>query len=222
MDVPTKATSSYANAPKATNYSGIKGIGFIRNRDIKLKESEQRREDYTAKVMIEGICKKCREKVQWRFKFDKYKPLKAVGNCQGCKQKAVTKAYRTWCDKCAEKKNCCSSCLNILVDSDAVDYVAPETVFAVVKKVDHGGKLHEDAGIVVVNADGTTSLVKEAKKEKKTNVEGDVEEEEGSEGEEGDDDDEEEGDEGEGEDEDDEQEEATEAIKGVTFDSNTK
>ena len=28
-----------------------------------------------------GDCQKCREKVQWRFKYDKYKPLKHPATC---------------------------------------------------------------------------------------------------------------------------------------------
>jgi hypothetical protein len=83
---------------------------FIRNRDIKLKESELRKEDNTQRVMCEGICPKCREKVQWRFRYDKYKPLKNAATCQDCHQKTVTKAYRTLCDTCSSRRKCCSSC----------------------------------------------------------------------------------------------------------------
>jgi ferredoxin len=83
---------------------------FIRHRDVKMKDSELRKEQKTQKLMCEGICRRCREKVQWRFKYDKYKPLKAVATCQQCKQKKVTKAYRTLCDGCASTKDVCPSC----------------------------------------------------------------------------------------------------------------
>lgn len=83
---------------------------FVRNRDVKLKDKEIRKENNVAKVMSEGICRKCRDKVQWRFKFDKYKPLKRPGNCQECRQKTVTKAYRNLCDECAHKKKVCPAC----------------------------------------------------------------------------------------------------------------
>src|SRR5690349_14407640 len=82
---------------------------FIRHRDIKLKDGEQRKEDHIARVMCEGVCRRCREKSQWRFKYDKYKPLKKPGNCSICKQKTVTKAYRTMCDACGVKTKKCSS-----------------------------------------------------------------------------------------------------------------
>jgi hypothetical protein len=60
--------------------------------------------------MCEGVCDRCREKVQWKFRYDKYKPLKAPATCQQCKQKVVTKAYRTICDKCASTRKVCPGC----------------------------------------------------------------------------------------------------------------
>lgn len=47
------------------------------------------------------MCNKCREKAQWRFKYNKYKPLKNPGSCRDCNQKSIFKAYRylhvQWC-----------------------------------------------------------------------------------------------------------------------------
>ena len=83
---------------------------FIRKRDIKQKDSELRKEDNICKKMVTNICTTCREKLQWRFKFDKYKPLTKPGNCQECKLKNITKAYRTYCDSCALKKKVCPGC----------------------------------------------------------------------------------------------------------------
>lgn len=114
--MPGKYTDGYTK--------GAQNAKFIRHRDIKMKDSELKREAHIQKVMCEGVCRRCREKVQWRFKFDKYKPLKNVANCQGCKQKCVTKAYRTLCDKCGVQRNICPGCCGPL-DSpeDAVDAV---------------------------------------------------------------------------------------------------
>ena len=60
---------------------------FRRNRDITLKGSEIKKEQKIQKLMSEGICGRCREKLQWKFQFDKYKSLKNPGTCQSCKQK---------------------------------------------------------------------------------------------------------------------------------------
>ena len=83
---------------------------FVRNRDVKLKDRELRKEAHISKTMSEGICAKCRQIVQWKFNYDKYKPLKKVANCSSCKQKVVTKAYRTLCDPCARAKKVCPGC----------------------------------------------------------------------------------------------------------------
>ena len=103
---------------------------FVRNRDIKLKSNEVARENNIARLMCEGVCNKCREKVQWRFRYSKYKPLTKIATCQTCKQKCVTKAYRTMCDKCATSKKQCSSCCedmetaNLQYNRDAAEKVA--------------------------------------------------------------------------------------------------
>ena len=87
---------------------------FIRNRDIKLTNGELKKEASIQRLMCEGVCDRCREKVQWRFRYDKYKPLKTPGTCADCKQKKVSKAYRSLCDGCASiRKVCGSCCVNI-------------------------------------------------------------------------------------------------------------
>ena len=88
---------------------------FVRNRDIKLKEKEIRTEEKIQKGMSEGVCPRCRDKAQWRFQYGKYKPLKKVAACGSCRQKNVTKAYRTLCDKCASTKKKCPGCCEDIV-----------------------------------------------------------------------------------------------------------
>jgi hypothetical protein len=83
---------------------------FVRNRDIKLKEKEIRKEEKIQKGMCEGVCPQCRDKAQWRFTYGKYKPLKKVAGCSSCRQKTVIKAYRALCDKCASAKKVCPGC----------------------------------------------------------------------------------------------------------------
>eukprot|EP01038_Epipyxis_sp_PR26KG_P013322 gene13322-17853_t len=97
---------------------------FIRNRDLKLKESELQKEEHVKRIMCEGICKRCREKVQWRFKYDKYKSLRTPGTCSACKQRKITKAYRTFCDDCASNRKVCSSCcVDLTVDPHSLSSV---------------------------------------------------------------------------------------------------
>lgn len=58
----------------------------------------------TAKILSlpnEGLCRRCHEKIEWRKKYRKYKPLTQPSTCNLCKRKNVTAAYHTICDGCA-------------------------------------------------------------------------------------------------------------------------
>lgn len=106
---------------------------YVRHRDMKMKDSELRKEDHIQQVMVEGICRKCREKIQWRFNFDKYKPLRAPATCQQCKQKTITRAYRTLCDGCGQAKNACPACcgdMTMLAAQYAIDNAANQVTKA--------------------------------------------------------------------------------------------
>lgn len=91
---------------------------FVRNRDIKMKDKEIKKEQHIKKSMCENVCDRCREKLLWRFQYDKYKPLKNPGNCQDCRQKSITKAYRSLCDPCAKKRDVCAGCCIKVVKKD--------------------------------------------------------------------------------------------------------
>ena len=119
--MPTKATAGFTKT--ANNQK------FIRNRDIKLTKGEANREKTIQKRMAEGVCRRCREKVQWRFRYDKYKPLKHPASCQNCKQKVVHKAYRTFCDRCATSKQVCPGCCQTF-DEDDSSYILEDRIVA--------------------------------------------------------------------------------------------
>ena len=57
-----------------------------------------------------GLCKRCNEKVEWKKKYRKYKPLKKPSKCNGCGQLEVRKAYHTLCEGCATERECCAWC----------------------------------------------------------------------------------------------------------------
>lgn len=110
--MPGKFTDGYTKSAQKQK--------FVRHRDLKMKDSELRRERKIQHLMCEGICGRCRDKVQWRFKYDKYKPLKNPATCQDCRQKTIVKAYRTLCDSCALAKNVCPSCCSDLVLDETI------------------------------------------------------------------------------------------------------
>ena len=63
----------------------------------------------TAKILALpncGLCAPCHEKIEWRKKYRKYKPLTQPSHCHGCKKRNVKAAYHKLCKACA---NVCSS-----------------------------------------------------------------------------------------------------------------
>jgi hypothetical protein len=164
--------------------------------------------------MCEGICDHCREKVQWRFKFNKYKPLTKPGNCQRCKNKKITKAYRSLCDGCAGPKKECAACCGDILTLNAVRRA--ELAARGKLKDEEGQGEEEEAegteGAALKSTASGAAGASSASADDGAESEGDGEEgdnsdedEEGEEGEEGD-----EGEEGEEEDEEGEEEESAE------------
>ncbi|KCV72312.1 hypothetical protein H696_01708 [Fonticula alba] len=60
---------------------------------------------------INGLCKSCRDVLEWRKKFRKYKPLTTPKKCVSCEQRAIREAYHVICDDCCRRDNVCSKCL---------------------------------------------------------------------------------------------------------------
>jgi len=105
--MPGKSTEGFTKAAQR--------VKFIRHRDIKLTEKELKKESEILQKSSEKICRKCRQIVQWRFQYDKYKPLKSIATCQNCKKKCISKAYRTFCEPCADNKKVCPSCCKAFI-----------------------------------------------------------------------------------------------------------
>ncbi|KAI5634794.1 hypothetical protein NE865_12512 [Phthorimaea operculella] len=59
---------------------------------------------------VSGVCKRCRDIIQWKIKYKKYKPLTAPSKCVGCNEKAVKHAYHVLCSKCAAERKVCAKC----------------------------------------------------------------------------------------------------------------
>eukprot|EP00029_Vermamoeba_vermiformis_P004603 TRINITY_DN15156_c0_g1_i1.p1 TRINITY_DN15156_c0_g1~~TRINITY_DN15156_c0_g1_i1.p1 ORF type:complete len:266 (-),score=76.50 TRINITY_DN15156_c0_g1_i1:9-806(-) len=67
----------------------------------------------TAQIMktpIEGLCKRCTDKLEWKKNYRKYKPLTTPRKCTRCEQKTVYRAYHIVCEKCATDLKICAKC----------------------------------------------------------------------------------------------------------------
>ncbi|XP_015262464.1 PREDICTED: uncharacterized protein C9orf85 homolog [Gekko japonicus] len=58
----------------------------------------------------EGLCQHCKEVLEWRVKFNKYKPLTKPKKCVKCLQKTVKDSYHIICKPCACELDLCAKC----------------------------------------------------------------------------------------------------------------
>ncbi|CAM8994528.1 unnamed protein product [Rhodiola kirilowii] len=66
---------------------------------------------------VTGVCPRCRDQIQWKRKYGKYKPLVEPAKCQRCSKRNVRQAYHNLCTGCAKEHHVCAKC------SCQVDYV---------------------------------------------------------------------------------------------------
>ncbi|PWA59111.1 hypothetical protein CTI12_AA396230 [Artemisia annua] len=59
---------------------------------------------------ITGVCPKCRDQIEWKRKYGKYKPLSEPAKCQKCTKRAVRQAYHNLCNACAKEHHVCAKC----------------------------------------------------------------------------------------------------------------
>lgn len=58
----------------------------------------------------DGVCKHCKEVLEWKVKYMKYKPLTQPRKCVKCLQKTVKDAYHIICKSCALQLELCAKC----------------------------------------------------------------------------------------------------------------
>ncbi|KAL1274104.1 hypothetical protein QQF64_026918 [Cirrhinus molitorella] len=60
----------------------------------------------------DGLCQHCKDVIEWKVKYNKYKPLTQPRKCVKCLQKTVKDAYYIICKPCALKLELCAKCGN--------------------------------------------------------------------------------------------------------------
>lgn len=74
-------------------------------------------------ISLGGLCSGCKEKIEWKKKYDKYKPLTGPKKCIACGEKQVKQAYYQICQKCAEEREVCAKCG---LKEESVERFAPD------------------------------------------------------------------------------------------------
>ncbi|TDG39899.1 hypothetical protein AWZ03_013680 [Drosophila navojoa] len=72
---------------------------------------------------VSTVCQRCKEVIEWKIKYKKYKPLTQAKTCARCQQRTVRKAYHVICKDCAVKDHVCAKCLK---SADEVEIEAPQ------------------------------------------------------------------------------------------------
>ncbi|WOK91631.1 hypothetical protein Cni_G00322 [Canna indica] len=59
---------------------------------------------------ISGVCPRCREQIDWKRRYGKYKPISEPAKCQKCGKRAVRQAYHNICSACSKEHGICAKC----------------------------------------------------------------------------------------------------------------
>uniref|UniRef100_A0A6M2DTS9 Uncharacterized protein n=1 Tax=Xenopsylla cheopis TaxID=163159 RepID=A0A6M2DTS9_XENCH len=59
---------------------------------------------------ISQVCKHCKDVIEWKIKYKKYKPLTQPKTCTKCSEKVVKHAYHIMCIPCAQLNKVCPKC----------------------------------------------------------------------------------------------------------------
>lgn len=59
---------------------------------------------------VDGVCARCKDIIDWRIRYKKYKPLSQPKTCVSCKEKTVKKAYYVYCVPCSMSSQKCAKC----------------------------------------------------------------------------------------------------------------
>ncbi|XP_050299759.1 uncharacterized protein C9orf85 homolog [Anthonomus grandis grandis] len=61
-------------------------------------------------TQVSNVCQRCKEIIEWKIKYKKYKPLTQAKKCVKCELKTVKRAYHIMCDPCGAKLGVCAKC----------------------------------------------------------------------------------------------------------------
>lgn len=62
-------------------------------------------------AILDRVCERCYEQLQWKLKYGKFKPIKQPKKCENCKMNSILKPYRSLCNKCGDELKKCTKCM---------------------------------------------------------------------------------------------------------------
>ncbi|KAF7136068.1 hypothetical protein RHSIM_Rhsim08G0075900 [Rhododendron simsii] len=79
------------------------------NQGVKINETEVGGK-FRPLSEVTGVCPRCKDQIEWKRKYGKYKPLSEPAKCQRCSKRAVRQAYHNLCTACAKEQKVCAKC----------------------------------------------------------------------------------------------------------------
>ena len=64
-------------------------------------------------IQVCDVCVRCKEIIEWKIKYKKYKPLSKPKTCVRCGERKVVKAYHVICKDCGVKLQVCTKCCEV-------------------------------------------------------------------------------------------------------------
>ncbi|KAK9888523.1 hypothetical protein WA026_000773 [Henosepilachna vigintioctopunctata] len=61
-------------------------------------------------IEVKDVCSRCKDVIEWKIKYKKYKALTQPKTCVSCGQKTVKQAYHVMCIECGKKLGKCTKC----------------------------------------------------------------------------------------------------------------
>ncbi|XP_066923243.1 uncharacterized protein C9orf85 homolog [Clytia hemisphaerica] len=61
-------------------------------------------------LVVSNVCQRCKDCIEWKIKYKKYKPLTVPAKCKKCDLKKVKYAYHIVCSECAVSLKICAKC----------------------------------------------------------------------------------------------------------------
>merc|ERR1712002_640473 len=61
-------------------------------------------------LRVSNVCQRCKDCIEWKIKYKKYKPLTVPSKCVKCSGKKVKYAYHIVCTECALQYKICAKC----------------------------------------------------------------------------------------------------------------
>lgn len=95
-----KGNVSRSRAQKHQNTTAFKNDKFGATPQVKKAKSK----------VHDGLCQHCKDVLEWKVKYNKYKPLTQPRKCVKCNQKNIKDAYHVVCKNCSLQLEICCKC----------------------------------------------------------------------------------------------------------------